>query len=298
MAALLVVAWACLTSWGGIVHGHPAYAVWLIVTAIVAVVALWRTLVPRRRRRSAGARAGRIVLLVLAAVWMGLTAWLRPYAALEPAVTAMASDASVTVTETPTEIVLTPRSGSPEIGLVFRPGALVDPRAYAAVLRPVAAAGHTVVIVKQPLGIAFLAMNALDDARRERPSIREWVVGGHSLGGTVASMDAARAGRDGAPVAGLLLYAAYPADDLSDSLDAAVASLSGTQDGLATPDKIAASRSTLPGDTVFTIIDGASHAQFGDYGPQAGDGTPSIGHDEARSRISEATVAFLDSLAG
>ena len=35
------------------------------------------------------------------------------------------------------------------------------------------------------------------------------------------------------------------------------------------------------------------HAYFGDYGPQPGDGTPTITHDDARSRISTATVDFV-----
>ncbi|WP_295127115.1 hypothetical protein [uncultured Leifsonia sp.] len=44
------------------------------------------------------------------------------------------------------------------------------------------------------------------------------------------------------------------------------------------------------------MIDGASHAQFGDYGPQPGDNTPTIGHDDARKHISDASRSFLDSL--
>lgn len=295
VAALAVVTWACLTSWGGVVHGHPAYAVWLGATVAVAALALWRTLTPRRRRKTLGARAGRIALIVLAVIWVGLTAWLRPYSAVEPALAAMSSDATVDIVETPTEIVMTPRDGS-STGLLFQPGALVDPRAYAAVLRPVAEAGHPVVIVKQPLGIAFLAAGAIDGAARANPEVEGWVVGGHSLGGTVAAMTAAGAAADDA-VAGLLLFASYPAGDIS-SATIAVESISGTRDGLSTPAKIDASRADLPEDTLFTVIDGASYAQFGDYGAQVGDGTPTISHDDARRQISDASVAFLDSLDG
>jgi pimeloyl-ACP methyl ester carboxylesterase len=57
------------------------------------------------------------------------------------------------------------------------------PRAYAAVLRPLADAGYTVVIPKQPLGIAFLATGAFESTRDAHPDIDSWVVGGHSLGG-------------------------------------------------------------------------------------------------------------------
>lgn len=295
---VLICAWACLTSWEAIIHGNPAYAVWLAVTAVVSALAIgWALRRSRQRRRSGWRIAGRIVLLVLGAGWLALTAWLRPYPAVEPALAAMHSDATVTVSESPTEIVLKPRADADSTGVLFQPGALVDARAYAAVLRPIAEAGHPVVIVKQPLGIAFLSLGALDGARSGHPEIRNWVVGGHSLGGTVASMEATEAtARGSAPVTGLLLYASYPATDISSTLHAAVESISGTRDGLATPAKIAASRHDLPVDTHFTVIDGASHAQFGDYGPQPGDNTPTIAHDDARARISAASVRFVDSL--
>lgn len=293
---LLICAWACVTSWDAIVHGNPAYAVWLAVTVVVSGFAAWWTLRPHARR-GGWRTAGRIALLLLAAGWVALTAWLRPYPAVEPALAALRSDATITVSESATDIVLTPTAGADSTGVLFQPGALVDARAYAAVLRPIAAAGHTVVIAKQPLGIAFLSMGALDSARDAHPTIRNWVVGGHSLGGTVASMEATATPAQGtAPVTGLLLYASYPADDISRSLHADVESISGTRDGLATPAKIAASEDDLPASAHFTVIDGASHAQFGDYGPQPGDNAPTITHDDARTQISAASVRFVDSL--
>ncbi|WP_431279143.1 alpha/beta hydrolase [Leifsonia poae] len=297
LIGVFICGWALLTGWGAIVHGHPAYAIWLGVTLLVSLAAFWLTLTPRRRR-GGWRRVGRVALIVGASGWLALTAWLRPYTAVEPALAAMHSDSAVTVTETPTEIVMHPRKAADGTGLLFQPGALVDPRAYAAVLRPVSEAGHTVVIAKQPLGIAFLATGALESARSGHPEVKEWVVGGHSLGGTVAAMeaDAGKAG-DSAPVAGLLLYASYPASDISSSLKTPVESISGSRDGLATPDKIQASRSDLPGDTVFTVIQGGVHSQFGDYGPQSGDNTPTISHDDARKQISSASVDFFTTLA-
>ena len=145
------------------------------------------------------------------------------------------------------------------VALRFQPGALVDPRAYAAVLRPLAAAGHPVVIVKQPLGIAFLALGAFDDARDVVPDADGWVIGGHSLGGTVAAMQADEHDEDTERRAtGLILYASYPADDISETLTTQVLSISGTEDGLATPSKIADSAATLP-STRSSSFSTASH---------------------------------------
>ena len=170
----------------------------------------------------------------------------------------------------------------------------MEARAYAAVLRPLAEAGHRVVIVKQPMGIAFLSLGAFESARSDFPAAESWVLGGHSLGGTVAALQAEAADSDErAPSRGLLLYASYPAGDMSGSLSAAVLSISGTNDGLATPADIEASRANLPADAEFVPIEGAVHAFFGDYGPQPGDGEPAISRDEARTQISAESVRFV-----
>lgn len=93
------------------------------------------------------------------------------------------------------------------------------------------------------------------------------------------------------------MLASYPASDLSQSLRIPVASISGTQDGLSTPAKIEESVELLPADTVFTVLDGVSHAQFGDYGLQPGDGIPTVSDALARERIAAASLEFLDSIA-
>ncbi|PFG42016.1 alpha/beta hydrolase family protein [Isoptericola jiangsuensis] len=297
-AGLVVVAWVLLTGWGAVVHGHPLYAVLLALTVVGCGVALWRAARPRTPR-AGWRRVLGVVGLVAAVAWVALVAWLRPFTAEQPALDAMTSDDAVTVTESATRIELEPAGGGDATALLFQPGAKVEARAYAAVLRPVAEAGHTVVVVKQPLGIGFLSTGALDAARAARPDVERWVVGGHSLGGVVAATEVDAADSDAvAPAAGLLLYASYPAGDVSGTLTAPVASVSGSQDGLSTPAKVEASRADLPPDATFTVVDGAVHAFFGDYGPQPGDGSPTIPHDDARAQISAATVAFVDEVAG
>jgi hypothetical protein len=295
---LLLVGWALVTAWPAVVHGHPAYAVMLALTVLGCAWALW--LHRRVRPMPRGWRRVGSIALVLGSVgWLAMVWYFRPFAAQEPALAAMQSDAAVTVTESATRIVMTPTGAVSPTAVLFQPGALVEARAYAAVLRPLAEAGHRVVIVKQPLGIAFLATGALDAARDDDPATTAWVVGGHSLGGTVAAMQAEAADAEPtSPATGLLLYASYPASDLSQSLTSAVLSISGTNDGLATPADIEASKADLPASARFLAIDGAVHAFFGDYGSQPGDGEPTISHDEARTQIADASVAFVEELAG
>ena len=295
---LVIVGWVLLTELPAVVHGQWAYAALLLLTVLGCI---WALVLHRRDRPALHGwrRVGSIALCVGAVGWLAAIAWLRPFSAQEPAIAAMESGAGVVVTESSSRVVLEPADGpASPTSVFFQPGAKVEARAYAAVLRPLAEAGHRVVIVKQPLGIAFLSLGAFDAVRADYPDTQAWVLGGHSLGGTVASMQANDSGGDAPGAArGLLLYASYPASDISDSLQAEVTSVFGTQDGLATPEDIAASRANLPSDSQFVPIEGAVHSFFGDYGPQPGDGEPTISHDEARTQISNASVEFVTAVA-
>lgn len=294
--ALVVVIWVVITAWPAVRHGHPLYAALLLLTTVLAVLLAWRS---RAARPPARGALGVIEALVIFAFvgWIAVMAWLRPFSAQQPALEAMHSDAAVVVEETPTRLIMRPTGAATGTGVFFQPGAKVEARAYAAVLRPLAEAGNTVVIIKQPLGIAFLATGAFEDARADYPDLARWVMAGHSLGGTVAAIDADAHDEDAVqPTVGLLLHASYPSSDMSDSLVIPATSIWGTQDGLATAQDIEASRADLPVDTSFVPVQGAVHAFFGDYGPQPGDGTPTITHDEARERISRSSLGFVSSL--
>jgi hypothetical protein len=294
-AGAVVVLWVRITAWPAVAHGHPLYLLLLAATLAVSIIVGFSTRYPERGR----ARRWwlRVPLIIVSVVAIGVVAWLKPFVAVEPALAAMQSDAKVSVAEYPTQIVLTPTGSPSTTAVFFQPGARVDARAYAAILRPLAEAGHIVVIPKQPIGIAFLATTAFESAQSAYPAVTAWVVGGHSLGGTVAAIDADDHDGDAtAPVVGLLLYASYPATDMSATLTARVLSISGSQDGLATPAKIDAAKPDLPRDATYTVIDGAVHAFFGDYGPQPGDGTPTITHDRARTEISQASVTWVTTL--
>lgn len=298
-AGIAVPLWVAVTAWGAVVHGHPLYAVLLAITLVAAVLVLASRLrtsgrPPHRRRRLWTVAA--VVGLVVAAACIAALGWLRPSTAVEPALAAMRSGGGVAVQESATRIVMTPTGAASGTGVLFQPGARVEARAYAAVLRPLAESGHPVAIVKQPLGIAFTATGAFEDARDDQPQVKRWVVGGHSLGGVVAAIDADAHDADArGPIVGLVLYASYPASDLS-PLDVAVLSVSGSRDGLATPAAAEASRTDLPPGTTYRRVQGGVHAFFGDYGPQAGDGTPATSHDAARTEISRASVAFVEAL--
>ena len=166
-------------------------------------------------------------------------------------------------------VVFRPAGQIPSTGLIFYPGGRVDYRAYAPAARAIAAAGYLVVIVPMPLNLAVLAPDRALRVQAAFPQVPQWVIGGHSLGGAMAARFAFRHPEH---VQGVVLWASYPpgSADLSNSRFPVV-SISGTRDGLATPEKIVASRALLPSATKWVKIEGGNHAQFGWYGDQAGD---------------------------
>ena len=202
---------------------------------------------------------------------------------------AVRADAGIRISDEGSAIVLEPADGGSTTGLVYIPGAKVDPWAYAAKLSGmVADGGVTVVITKPWLNLAFFDLRPLDTFTSLAPGVTTWIVGGHSLGGVRACQLATDADA-------LALFASYCANDLADS-GLAVLSVSGSEDGLSTPTKIADARPLLPVDATLVEIPGASHASFGDYGPQAGDGTPTISDAEVTRRLAELVGELFDSL--
>ena len=198
------------------------------------------------------------------------------------------SNTEITVTDAEQGIVLAPVDGESDEGLVFIPGAKVDPWAYAAILQGLAEDGVTVVITRPWLNLAFFDLRDLDAFTSVAPDIHAWAVGGHSLGGVRACQLAADADA-------LVLFGSYCSVDVS-SDDPAVLSISGSEDGLSTPAKVDAARKLLPADAELVQIAGASHASFGDYGPQSGDGTPTISDDDMHAEVSALLTAFFAGL--
>ncbi len=224
-------------------------------------------------------------LIVLAGLGFLLWANIGVMAAEPEALAAVRDDPDVTLTDAGGAWILAPASGDSDTGLVFIPGAKVDPLAYAATLVGVVEEGATVVITKPTLNLAFFDFRPLSDFTDLVPGIDAWSVGGHSLGGVRACQLAE--GTDG-----LVLFGSYCANDLSESGLAAL-SISGSEDGLSTPEKIDEAAHLLPADTIFVVIEGGNHAGFGAYGPQAGDGEGTIPDAEIRAQIADALGPFL-----
>lgn len=185
---------------------------------------------------------------------------------------------------------LTFGTGQEEYGLIFYPGGKVDPEAYAPLMRELAAKGVFCVICKMPFRLAVFDGNAADGVREGWPAVRHWYLGGHSLGGVMAAdyLDGHPEGFDG-----LILLASYSTKDLSRRDELAVLSVRGSEDGVLNRDAYEKNRGNLPPAAVELVIPGGCHAGFGMYGPQQGDGTPSISAEEQIRQTAAAILALI-----
>jgi len=322
-AALIAVpVWLGWTRWSVLLSGHPALLLLAIACAVVGVVAvLWAAgslilggrldrengdgEVPRRRTPAQMRRRARIRIilavpaLLVATTMGGVLAYARPLAATPTALAALVPDDQVRIADRVTWYEMNPvredQAGNeirPTTGLVFVPGARVDPRAYAHLLRPLVEAGYFVAVLKEPFGFSILDPDHAESVLGLHPDITYWALGGHSLGGTTA----ARAADANEQVNGLVLLAAYPASRI-ERTDLKVVCVFGSEDGLVSPAEIEQAKADLPAGTVYLEVPGASHSWFGDYGVQPGDNAGSGDRAAAQATMAEATRVLLASLA-
>jgi pimeloyl-ACP methyl ester carboxylesterase len=232
-----------------------------------------------------------VPLALIAAFVMWANNSLQP---MPEAQAALQSDELVQV-QTEPWLEFRPIHGSTSSGVIFYPGGKVDPRAYAPPMHQVAAQGYLAVIVPMPLNLAVFAPGKAAQVITAHPEIQHWIIGGHSLGG---AMTANFVKKNPSLVDGLFFWAAYPGsgDDLSQQA-IKVVSVSASLDGLATPDKIDASRALLPPDTGWIVIEGGNHAQFGWYGDQPGDNPAEISREEQQRMAVQAVLDLLKAVA-
>jgi hypothetical protein len=250
---------------------------------------------PRRRIWPVIRRIWITTGLAATAVFVGWS--LLAFRATSEAVAALDSDARVQVSATDFGWTFLPAGQRSDTGLLFFAGAMVDPRAYAPLLRQVAEAGHPVMLIALPrrgvMGGADGAevLNRGVTATLAAPGVRRWFVGGHSKGGLVA----AQLARTAAPsLVGLVLIGtSHPRDFSLANTRLAVTRIYGTRDTVADVEKLEANRINLPAKMTDVRIEGGNHSQFGYYGFQPGDWPATISRDEQQRQTLAALLAAL-----
>ncbi len=232
------------------------------------------------------------IVSIIIIVVLGMLIWSKTgtYPARMVALSALESTDSVTITQDKW-IVFTPVTET-DTGLIFYPGGLVEPTAYAPILHQIAENGVLVIIIPMPLNLAILntgAANAVIDAY---PYISTWILAGHSLGGASAAIFAEN---NPTRIDAIALWDSYPPNsaDLSDNT-ISVISIFGTTNYFPNTENFNDKKPLLPANTIFIGIEGANHAQFGDYGPQKGDVVASMSLAEQHEQVADIMLEFIN----
>lgn len=186
-------------------------------------------------------------------------------------------------------VTYSPKQADPLCGFIFYPGGKVEYTAYEPLAAAFASKGVLCVLVEMPFHLSVLDADAADGIREQFPDVDRWYIGGHSLGGAMASSWLSEQAEN---FEGLILLGSYSAEDLSDTRLRAL-SIYGSEDQVLNMEKYDENKSNLPPELTEIVIDGGCHAFFGMYGPQKGDGTPSISNEEQIRQTAEAVAAFV-----
>jgi predicted alpha/beta-hydrolase family hydrolase len=148
--------------------------------------------------------------------------------------------------------------------LLFLPGAMVDPHAYAPMARAVAERGYRVSVLSLPLrqipfeGSVASVMTKAAKTIESDTSMQRRVTAGHSKGGKMM----ARFAHDHADLLdGLILMGTSHPEQMFDlsRLHLDVTKIYATRDGLASPAEVKANRQFLPAKTHWVAIGAGNH---------------------------------------
>ncbi|MEG1486876.1 alpha/beta hydrolase [Lactococcus sp.] len=184
--------------------------------------------------------------------------------------------------------------GNPEkTSVIFYQGALVDNRSYSIWASKLASNGYTVYLLKEPFNLAILNPNQASSVIKAN-KLKNYVVGGHSLGGVIASRFAKKSETDSS-LKGIFFLASYP--DKKGNLNnfkGEVLSIVGTQDNILNWSSYKKAKQYLPKETSYVTIEGGNHGGFGSYGSQKGDKKAKISNNQQQEEISQTLIDWLD----
>lgn len=218
-----------------------------------------------------------IMILFIAAFFIYTSIY---YKAEDVAVNALNQDIKSGRAKEESQYILLPSKNQTDTALIFYPGGKVEAAAYYPLLSKITDQGITCILVKMPFHLAVFNPAAADKIMKEIPDIKNWYIGGHSLGGAMASSYMASHPDS---LNGLILLGAYPYGDI-DTQKALV--LYGTMDGVLSREKIKGAADVIP-------IEGGNHAGFGNYGSQKGDGVALISEEDQQEISTDAILKFI-----
>jgi hypothetical protein len=169
-----------------------------------------------------------------------------------------------------------------DIGYIYYPGAYIDSQSYAYFAQQLSIRSKKpVFILKFISGLAIINSNKSQLVINAYPNIKNWILIGHSLGGTAAADFICKT--NCCNIKGLVLLGSYPSKDISNITNTKVLSIIGNKDCILNKIKYDDSKVLLPSDTNYRVIEGGNHCQFGNYGFQCGDCISTIDYIKQQS---------------
>lgn len=223
------------------------------------------------------------IIAILFIAFMGIYIYSLDYYRADDTARQMVATQSTTIEHKGNQWVFHPdKENNLHTAFIFYPGAKVEAIAYAPLLENLAKNGITCILVKMPFNLAVFGINEADgiyEDYEDFSDIQNWYIGGHSLGGAMASSYAAK---NSNKLNGLILMGAYPTKQTALSTVA----IYGSQDMVLHKDK-------LDGVENKIEIVGGNHAGFGNYGDQKGDGTATITKQEQQEQTVQVILKFI-----
>lgn len=176
--------------------------------------------------------------------------------------------------------------------LLFYPGAMVDPRAYAPLCRQIADGGVQVYLIKMPGRMAMYGYNNPKKLRLLADTAKTYILAGHSQGAKMAARFVYE--NPGLIDKLVLIGTTHPRDISLADRSLPVLKIYGSRDGVADEAAVQANKSNLPVTAVFARIAGGNHAQFGYYGFQFGDNRATISRKQQQAETLQYIRRFID----
>lgn len=178
--------------------------------------------------------------------------------------------------------------------VIFYPGALVDAESYSVWAKGLSEKGYSVAIVEMPFNMAFLGANRAENIINDL-NPNGYVIGGHSLGGVMASRFASnRVSENDDKLKGVFFFASYPDEkgNLANS-NLPILSIDGSEDQIVNQTSKKEALRYLPENTTFKEIEGGNHAGFGTYGQQRGELPSTLSNQEQQNMLVDIMEEWL-----
>ena len=173
--------------------------------------------------------------------------------------------------------------------LIFYPGGFVESTAYEPLMAAIAAKGIMCFLCKMPLNLAWFNINAANRIKKNYSEIKNWYIGGHSLGGLCSSFHLVSNIND---FKGIIYLASYSIKDFSKS-NIKVLSILGNEDKIINLKLYEKCKKNYPKYFKEIIIKGGNHSYFGMYGIMRRDGIPKITNIEQIEFSANQIINFI-----